>query len=1048
VPDNVALASTVGAAINRTFLAAEEPIVRALAERARLGAAEAAAVQARGLALVQAVRDVRPTGSGLDAFLREYHLASPEGVILMCLAEALLRIPDAHTADRLIADKIAAGAWEDHLGDSESLFVNASTWGLMLTGSIVDVDRAQVSSVGGWFARLASRISEPVARAALRQAMRIMGHQFVMGRTIEEALERTTGAREAAYRYSFDMLGEAALTHIDAEHYFEKYRAAIVAVGRAIGPDVALTARHSISVKLSALHPRYEFSQRARVLAELGPRLIALVRLAREAGIGLTVDAEEAERLELSLLLIDTVLSSDALAEYGGFGLAVQAYQKRTPALLEWLIARTRALGGAVTVRLVKGAYWDSEIKRSQERGLCGYPVFTRKVNTDVSYLACARLLASATDVIFPQFATHNAHTVAYITELFRQRPSAFEFQRLHGMGEELYAQVIRADAGGYACRVYAPVGAHEDLLPYLVRRLLENGANTSFVNRVVDERQPAAEVVADPVAAVDRLTQVAHARIVLPRELFGPERANSQGVNFADAAELGALKAACEAAAATPWRATALINGKAGNGARLAMVNPADEAQLIGAVVQASAADVERALAGASSAWAAWEAREAAARAAILERAAQLFEARRHELVARCVLEAGKTLPDSVAELREAVDFLRYYAHQARSLFGREIALPGPTGESNALRLRGRGVFACISPWNFPLAIFTGQVAAALAAGNAVVAKPAEQTPLTAALAVQFLHEAGVPAEVLQFLPGDGATVGAALTRDPRLAGVVFTGSTETARLIERSLAARPGAIATFIAETGGINAMLVDSSALPEQVVLDAVASGFNSAGQRCSALRVLLLQEEVAPRVMQLLAGHMDELRVGNPAWLATDIGPVIDHEALAMLETHAARVTASAAWHHRAQPTAEAGRGRFFAPLAVQLPGLSALEREVFGPIVHVVTYRASDLEEIVDQLNGMGYGLTLGIHTRIDSIAERIASRARVGNIYVNRNMIGAVVGVQPFGGCGLSGTGPKAGGPHYLARFATEQTISINTAAVGGNASLLSLAEQ
>jgi RHH-type proline utilization regulon transcriptional repressor/proline dehydrogenase/delta 1-pyrroline-5-carboxylate dehydrogenase len=567
-------------------------------------------------------------------------------------------------------------------------------------------------------------------------------------------------------------------------------------------------------------------------------------------------------------------------------------------------------------------------------------------------------------------------------------------------------------------------------------------------VNRVVDERLPAAAVVADPIAEVDRLTQVAHPRIVLPLELFGSERPNSRGVNFADPAELTGLQSACAAAASAPWRATALVNGEAGTGARLAMLNPADEAQAIGEVVQSSPADVERALAGARSAWPAWEARGAGERAAILERAAELFEARRHEFIARCVLEAGKTLPDSVAEVREAIDFLRYYAHQGRALFGHETLLRGPTGEKNALRLRGRGVFACISPWNFPLAIFTGQVSAALAAGNAVLAKPAEQTPLTAALAVQFLHEAGVPNDVLQFLPGDGATVGAALTRDPRVAGVVFTGSTATARLIERSLAARPGAIATFIAETGGINAMLVDSSALPEQVVLDAVASGFNSAGQRCSALRVLLLQKEIAPRVMELLAGHMDELRLGNPAWLATDIGPVIDREALALLEAHAARVSAGAAWQHRSPPAADSSRGRFFAPLAVELRNLAALEREVFGPIVHVVTYRASELDRVVDELNGMGYGLTLGIHTRIDSVAERIAARAQVGNIYVNRNMIGAVVGVQPFGGCGLSGTGPKAGGPHYLARFATEQTISINTAAVGGNASLLSLAEE
>ena len=1048
VPDNVALVSSVGAVINSTYLASEEPIVRALSQDARLDPAGAAAVQARGLALVQAVRAARPSGSGLDAFLREYHLASREGVILMCLAEALLRIPDAHTADRLIADKISSGAWEEHLGDSDSLFVNASTWGLMLTGSIVDVDRAEVTSVRGWFARLTSRLGEPFARAALRQAMRILGHQFVMGRTIEEALERADGDTERAYRYSFDMLGEAAITQTDAEHYLEKYRAAIVAVGRAVRPEEAMTARHSISVKLSALHPRYEFAQRERVVLELAPRLIGLAKLAREAGIGLTIDAEEADRLELSLILIDAVLASNELAGYGGFGLAVQAYQKRSRALLEWLVARARELGRQVTVRLVKGAYWDSEIKRAQERGLAGYPVFTRKSSTDVSYLACARLLSTATDVTFAQFATHNAHTVAYITELFRDRPGAFEFQRLHGMGEELYSQVIGDEAGGYSCRVYAPVGAHEDLLPYLVRRLLENGANTSFVNRVVDERLPAANVVADPIAEVDRLAQVSHPRIVLPRELFGKQRLNSLGVNFADAGELARLKNACEKASAVPWRASAMINGKAGSGALLALANPANEAQSIGAVVQASPTDVERAITGACAAFSAWEARSAEERAAILERAARLFEEHRDELIARCVLEAGKTFPDSVAEVREAVDFLRYYAQQARLLFGKDSLLIGPTGEQNVLRLRGRGVFACISPWNFPLAIFTGQVTAALAAGNAVLAKPAEQTPLTAALAVQLLHAAGVPADVLQFLPGGGGTVGAALTRDPRVAGVVFTGSTETARLIEKSLAARPGAIAAFIAETGGINAMLVDSSALPEQVVLDAVASGFNSAGQRCSALRVLLLQEEVAPRVMELLAGYMDELVVGNPACLATDVGPVIDREALAMLEAHAARVTADGAWHHRSPLAAALRGGRFFAPLLVELPALGSLEREVFGPIVHIVRYRAGDLDEVVDAINAMGYGLTLGIHTRIDTVAERIAARARIGNIYINRNMIGAVVGVQPFGGCGLSGTGPKAGGPHYLARFATEQTVSTNTAAVGGNASLLSLAEE
>lgn len=1040
------LESLAGQAINPLYLAPEEPVVRRLADRARLEPRAAAAVQRRALELVEAVRRTK-SGGGLDAFLREYDLGSREGVILMCLAEALLRIPDAETADRLIADKIPAGDWEEHLGEADSLLVNASTWGLMLTGRIVEIDRNEIGSPRGWFSRLASRIGEPLARAALRQAMRIMGHQFVMGRTIEEALERAGGSRERLYRYSFDMLGEAALTRADADRYFEKYREAIAAVGGRERPDRDMAARHSISVKLSALHPRYEFSQRRRVLEELGPRLLSLVELARAAGIGITVDAEEADRLELSLMLIDRVLASPVTDGYDGFGLAVQAYQKRAWPLLEWLIGRARSLGRRINVRLVKGAYWDSEIKRAQERGLAGFPVFTRKCNTDVSYLACARLLAGAGDVIYPQFATHNAHTVAYVIELFGGRPGAFEFQRLHGMGEELYAQLV-SDEEPFPCRVYAPVGAHEDLLPYLVRRLLENGANTSFVNRIVDARLPAEAVVTDPVAEVDRLEELSHPRIAEPARLYGESRVNSRGVNLADGGELEALKRECERAAADTWTATALIDGASGTGERVTLVSPADERRVVGTVVQASTSDVERALSSAAAAQCEWDERPAAERASILERAADEFERRRGELVARCVLEAGKTLPDAIAEVREAVDFLRYYAGEARRLFGHELVLPGPTGERNALRLRGRGVFACISPWNFPLAIFTGQVSAALAAGNAVIAKPAEQTPLTAALAVEILHGAGVPRNVLQFLPGEGGTVGAALTRDSRIAGVAFTGSTETARLIERSLAERPGPIATLIAETGGINAMIVDSSALPEQVVLDAVVSGFNSAGQRCSALRVLLLQEEIAPRVLELLAGYMNEIRVGDPALLETDVGPVIDRDALAMLETHAEKLSKTAGWTHRVTLPPETRHGRFFAPLVAEIGSLRALEREVFGPIVHVVRWRASELDAVVDAVNALGYGLTLGVHTRIDTVAERIARRARVGNVYVNRNMIGAVVGVQPFGGSGLSGTGPKAGGPHYLLRFATEQTVTINTAAVGGNASLLSLADE
>jgi len=883
-----------------------------------------------------------------------------------------------------------------------------------------------------------------VARAALRQAMRILGHQFVMGRDIQSALSRAAGKEERDYRYSFDMLGEAALTRDDAGRYREKYSAAIAAVGRAVEPRESITARHSISIKLSALHPRYEFAQASRVLSELYPVIEQLVAEARAAGIGVTLDAEEAERLELSLLLVERLLASEVTRGYAGFGLAVQAYQKRAHATIEWLVTRLKSADRRITLRLVKGAYWDSEIKRAQERGLAGYPVFTRKPNTDVSYLACAKLLERAGDRIYPQFATHNAHTIAHIAELFGGDANRFEFQRLHGMGAELYDSVVRGPWGKYACRVYAPVGAHEDLLPYLVRRLLENGANTSFVNRIVDASLPAEEVVADPIAEVDALENVAHPRIPLPAGLFAPERVNSAGFNFADGQAFDTLMRDCERASQQAWSAAPVVDGQPRAGKTVPVCNPASTDEQIGTVVNTDAATVDAAIGAALAAQADWDAAGGEHRAGILERAAQLFEEHTAALVARCVREAGKTLPDAIGEVREAVDFLRYYAVRARRDFAHEVALPGPTGERNLLRLRGKGVFACISPWNFPLAIYTGQVAAALAAGNSVVAKPAEQTPLTAAYATGLLLQAGVPPAALQFVPGDGGEVGAALTRDPRLAGVVFTGSTDTARVIERSMAQRPGAIGTLIAETGGLNAMLADSSALAEQLVLDVVQSGFNSAGQRCSALRVLLVQEEIAARVQSLLAGCMDEIVVGNPASLATDVGPVIDDDALRMLESYQSQVVKGARWSHRAPLVT--GHGRFFAPLAVEVGSLAALQREVFGPVVHLVRYRARDLDSLVDAINKLGYGLTLGIHTRIDGLAQRVARALRVGNVYINRNMIGAVVGVQPFGGMGLSGTGPKAGGPHYLHRMATEQTITTNTAAIGGNAGLLSLA--
>jgi len=1038
-------ADFVAKAINPNYLTDEQPLVRTLADQARLPEAAARAVGTRALGLVQAVRAATGSGGALDAFLRQYSLASREGVILMCLAEALLRIPDGETADRLIADKIPTGAWDEHLGDSDSLLVNASTWGLMLTGRVVSLDRNEVGEARSWYSRLVGKLGEPVARAALKQAMRILGHQFVMGRDIESALTRAAGKEERDYRYSFDMLGEAALTRADAERYREKYAAAIAAVGRAVEKRDSIQARHSISIKLSALHPRYEFSQTRRVMTELYPVIESLVRMGRDAGIGVTLDAEEAERLELSLLLVDKLLASDTTRGYAGFGLAVQAYQKRAHATLEWLVKRLRETDRRITLRLVKGAYWDSEIKRAQERGLAGYPVFTRKANTDVSYLACARLLESAGERIYPQFATHNAHTIAHVAEVFGGDANRFEFQRLHGMGAELYDSVVRGPWGKYACRVYAPVGAHEDLLPYLVRRLLENGANTSFVNRIVDASLPAEEVVADPIAEVDGLERVAHPRIPLPVNLFAPERANSAGFNFADGQAVDALMKDCQRASQQPWSAAPVVSGQPRAGASTSLFNPADTSEHIGSCIAADAAAVESAIGAAVLAQEDWDAAGGERRAAVLERAATLYEEHTAALVARCVREAGKTLPDAIGEVREAVDFLRYYAARARRDFSHEATLPGPTGERNLLRLRGKGVFGCISPWNFPLAIYTGQIAAALAAGNAVVAKPAEQTPLTAAYATGLLLQAGVPPDALHFVPGDGAQVGGALTRDPRLAGVVFTGSTDTARLIERSMAARPGAIGTLVAETGGLNVMLADSSALAEQLVLDVVQSGFNSAGQRCSALRVLLVQEEIAPRVRTLLAGAMDDLVLGDPARLETDVGPVIDDDALAMLEKHAAQITRGASWSHRA-PMAANPKGRFFAPLAVEIESLASMQREVFGPVVHLLKYRARDLDAVIAAVNALGYGLTLGIHTRIDGLAQRIARGLRVGNVYINRNMIGAVVGVQPFGGMGLSGTGPKAGGPHYLHRLATEQTITTNTAAIGGNAGLLSLA--
>ena len=994
--------------------------------------------------LVAAVRRERYGKGGIDAFLHEYALSSQEGVALLCLAEALLRIPDTDTIDRLIRDKLGEADWARHLGHSDSVFVNASTWALMLTGRLMRAEPT-ARDLRAALRRFAIRSGEPMVRQAVTAAMRILARQFVMGRTIEEALERARAAEREGYRHSYDMLGEAAHTAADAARYLAAYEHAIVAIGRAAAGR-AVEEAPGISVKLSALHPRYEMAQRERVLAEVTPRLLALAGAARDAGIGLTIDAEEADRLDLSLDLIEALALAPELAGWDGLGLAVQAYQKRALPLIDWLADLARRGRRRLMVRLVKGAYWDSEIKRSQERGLDGCPVYTRKVATDVSYLAAARRLLADGSVFYPQFATHNAHTVAAVLEFAGQRRD-WEFQRLHGMGEALYDEIVGPDRLDRPCRVYAPVGSHEELLAYLVRRLLENGANTSFVNRIIDDKEPIDQIIADPVARLARLPVKPHPRIPLPYDIYGPERRNSRGIDLTDPPALSALREGLVAALRQPWHAAPIIGGIEQPGPLEAVYDPSDHRRQIGTVIDAGPEELDRALDRAQHAASGRDRHPAHERAAILERAADLFEAHGYELMARIIREGGRTIPAALAELREAVDYLRYYASRARADFAAPEPMPGPTGERNEVALHGRGVFACIAPWNFPLAIFTGQVAAALAAGNAVIAKPAEQTPLAAAAAVRLLHEAGIPADVLHLLPGTGDKVGAPLVADARIAGVAFTGSTETARSIALALARRPGPLVPLIAETGGQNAMIVDSSALPEQVVTDLLTSAFESAGQRCSSARLLYVQSDIADRLLDMLTGAMAELVIGDPALLATDIGPVIDADARAALDKHVARMQHEGRLLYQCRLPSGTEHGTFFAPRAFEIASARLLDREVFGPILHVVRWPADRLDQALDEIDATGYGLTLGIHSRIDENVRHILGRMRTGNNYVNRNMIGAVVGVQPFGGERLSGTGPKAGGPRYLHRFATERTTSIDTTAAGGNATLLSLQE-
>ena len=1016
-------------AISATTRLPEPELLPALLQQAQLTPVQARAAEALALRVAGGVRE-RARASGraglVQGLLQEFALSSQEGVALMCLAEALLRIPDAATRDALIRDKIGSSNWQAHLGQSPSLFVNAATWGLLFTGKLVATHSD--SGLSAALRKVLARGGEPLIRKGVDMAMRLMGEQFVTGETIEQALANAVEREAAGFRYSYDMLGEAAMTARDAAAYLAAYEHAIHAIGRASAAR-GVIAGPGISIKLSALHPRYSRAKLERVMAELYPRLFQLAQLARQYDIGLNIDAEESERLEISLELLERLCFEPALAGWNGIGFVIQGYQKRCPAVVDFIVDLARRSGHRLMVRLVKGAYWDSEIKRAQLDGLDGYPVYTRKAYTDVAYIACARKLLAANDVVYPQFATHNAHTLAalYTLAAGNDADDAYEFQCLHGMGEPLYEQVVGAVAEGKlgrACRIYAPVGTHETLLAYLVRRLLENGANTSFVNRIADDSLPLAELVQDPVltvlgiAAKEGAVGLPHPAIALPRALYGEQRANARGIDLANEAVLATLAKALAAPPLKPWQAAPMLGVEASAGARgtaRVLLNPADRTDAVGQVRDATLDEVETALACAAEAASSWAATSPAGRATLLDAAAQSLEADTETLITLLVREAGKTCANAVAEVREAVDFLRYYAQQIRSSFDNATHQP-------------LGPIVCISPWNFPLAIFMGQVAAALAAGNPVLAKPAEQTPLIAAAAVRALWAAGVPRGAVQLLPGPGDTIGAALVADARVQGVLFTGSTEVARLLQRSLARRLGAHGqpvVLVAETGGQNAMVVDSSALAEQVVADVVASAFDSAGQRCSALRVLCVQSDGAERLIEMLEGAVRELRVGDPRRLAVDVGPVIDVDAQGIVERHITAMRGAGRRVTRpATVDADAlAAGTFVPPTVIEISHLSELKREVFGPVLHVLRYERHALAELLQQINDTGYGLTLGVHTRIDETLAQVVHTAHAGNIYANRNIVGAVVGVQPFGGEGLSGTGPKAGGPLYLLRL-------------------------
>lgn len=1029
-------------AITNAYRMDEATHVHSLLKMAHLSQDVRLKIHTTASKLTLETRKNRKSKGGLDAFLQEYDLSSDEGIALMCLAEGLLRIPDSETMNRLIGDKIATADWGQHLSTSQSLFVNAATWSLMLTGKIFAPTLNNQKKLSATLSRFMSRTGGTLIRPIILQGMKIIGNQFVMGATIEDALERAKILEKKGYRYSYDMLGEAARTQEDADQYFKDYMQAINAVGAASQGQGPIRGP-GISVKLSALHPRYEFAKRERVLKELIPRVIELAKAASTQNIGMCIDAEEADRLELSLDIIEAVFRDSSISGYEGFGLAVQSYQKRAPFVIDWLFDLAKSQKRRFMLRLIKGAYWDYEIKMSQILGLMGYPVFTRKNSTDVSFIACAKKILNQPEWVYPQFGTHNAYSVATILELVPKN-QLFEFQCLHGMGEPLYDQIVEK---GIPCRIYAPVGGHKDLLAYLVRRLLENGANTSFINRIADDNIPLEQILIDPVDRIDRLPSKPHPHIPLPRALFEPERLNSKGLDLTNIDTVLQLKKEMDQWDQKQWKAGAIINGQlVTHDVINKVVSPANTNHVVGLVSSARVEDVDSALAYAYKACNTWGNLDVKERAAILEKAADLFEKEIPRFMTLLTREGGKQIADCLSEVRETIDYCRYYAARARHDFVPQV-LRGPTGEYNQLSLHPRGVFVCISPWNFPLAIFSGQILAALVSGNTVIAKPAEQTPLVAYEAVRLLHEAGVPKDALHLVIGRGRVIGPKLTEDPRVAGIMFTGSTETAKSINQVLAKREGAIIPFIAETGGQNAMIVDSTALPEQVVADVLTSAFNSAGQRCSALRVLFVQNDIADSLIKMLKNAMLEWQIGDPSLISTDSGPVIDEDACTMLQEHFKKMESEGRLIYQIPRPSTLNPGHYFMPALFELKDLSILKREVFGPILHVIRFEAKNLDHVIRSIAHTGYGLTCGIHSRIDNTVNYISERLPVGNTYVNRNMIGAVVGVQPFGGEHLSGTGPKAGGPHYIPRLCVERSISINTTASGGNATLLSLNE-